>query len=299
MRSSWPILFVLLAAGCGASNRDPSSVASRYMAGIVAGDANRAYAFLSTSDRASADSVRFEKIAFDSDIGLDRLATTVDSTRTLARAGDSAVVQVFTTGPDVEAVRRGTASATHPPRKVFVDTVRLIREPEARHWYTAPLSLLRKPGIWRVSLGLARRERIERLAAPLRVAREETPITDLASYAHAYLAVARESPTLAQPADMDRARGALRAAAVADSLQFRLHVDDRAPGTRYLTGEVENPTHTRVGILHLLITDVAGKQEQIEIWGVNAHGSTLVGQPTGLRAGPLEIAVSTLDVLGG
>jgi hypothetical protein len=299
VRSSWPVLAVLFIAGCGASNHDPTSVATRYMAGIVKGDAGHAYAFLSTPDRTSVDSARFEEIAFDSDIGLDRLATTVDSAHVLVTGGDSALVGVFTTGPDVEAVRRGAASAINPPRKVFVDTVRLVREPEQKHWYSAPLALVRKPGIWRVWLGLARRERIERLAAPLRVAREETPISDLAGYAHAYLAIAEKTPSLAQPADLDRAREALRAAAVADSLRFRLHVDDRAPGTRYLAGAVQNPTGTRVGILHLVVTDVAGARERIEVWGVNARGSTLVGQPTHLRAGPLEIAVNTLDVMGG
>lgn len=299
MRSSWPILVMVLALGCGPSNRDPASVATRYMTGIVAGDASRAYPYLSTSDRTSADTARFEQIAFDSDIGLDRLATTVDSAHVLVVSGDSAVVRVFTTGPDVEAVRRGAASATNPPRKVFMDTVRLVREPEQKHWYSAPLALFREPGVWRVWLGLARRQRIERLAAPLRLAREETPISDLASYAHAYLTVAEKSPALAQPADLDRARGALRAAAVADSLRFRLRVDDSAPGARYLTGVVENPTRIRVGILHLVITDVAGAQEHIEIWGVDAGGSTRVGQPTRLRAGSLEIAVSTLDVMGG
>jgi hypothetical protein len=299
VRSSWFVLVVFLAAGCGASNHDPMSVATRYMTGIVAGQAGRAYAFLSIPDRTSVDSARFEEIAFDSDVGLDRLATTVDSAVVLSRAGDSAVVGVFTTGPDVDAVRRGTASATNPPRKVFVDTVRLVREAEPRHWYSTPLALVRKPGVWRVWLGLARRERMERLATTLRVAREETPIADLVSYAHAYLAAAEKTPNLAQPADLDRAREALRAAAVADSLQFRLHIDDRAPGTHYLTGAVENPTVTRVGILRLVITDVSGSREQVEIWGVNARGSTLVGQPTRLRAGPLEIDVSSLDVMGG
>jgi len=299
VRSSWPILILFLAAGCGTSDRDPASVATRYMTGIVAGNADVAYAFLSTPDRNSVDNARFEEVAFDSDIGLDRLATTVDSARVLVKGGDSAVVRVFTTGPDVEAVRRGAASATNPPRKVFVDTVRLVQEPEERHWYSAPLALVRQPGVWRVWLGLQRRERIERLAAPLRIAREETPITDLASYAHAYLAIAEKSPALAQPADLDRARGALRAAAVADSLHFRLRVDDSAPGARYLVGIVENPTRTRVGILHVVLTDVTGAREQIEIWGVAAAGSTKVAQPTRLRAGPLEIAVSTLDVMGG
>ncbi|MEJ2218497.1 MAG: hypothetical protein P8099_18025 [Gemmatimonadota bacterium] len=299
MRSSLAVIVVLLAAGCGASNHDPVSVATRYMTGIVVGDAGHAYRFLSTSDRASADSARFEQLAFDSDIGLDRLATTVDSARLLESSGDSAAVGVFTTGPDVDAVRRGAASAADPPRRVFVDTVRMVREPEPKHWYSPVLSLVRKPGVWRVWLGLKQRARIEQLATPLRGARDDVPISDLARYAHAYLAAAEQTPTLAQPADLDRARDALRTAAVADSLQFRLRVNDSAPGARYLSGVVANPTSMRVGIVHLLITDVRGAQEQVEVWGVDAGGSTQVGQPTHLRAGPLEITVNTLDLMGG
>lgn len=299
MRSSMLLALVLLAAGCGASNHDPVSVATRYMTGIVKGDAGRAYALLSTSDRASADSTHFEQLAFDGDIGPDRLATTVDSARLLGSFGDSADVGVFTTGPDVDAVQRGAASAVDPPRRVYVDTVRLVREAEPKRWFSPVVALVRKPGIWRVALGLQQRARIEQLATPLRGGPDQVPLSDLTSYAHAYLAVAEQTPALAQPADLDRAREALRASAVADSLRFRLRVDDSAPGVRYLSGVVDNPTTTRVGIVHLVITDVRGAQEQIQVWGVDPRGSTQVGQPTHLRAGPLEIAVNTLDLMGG
>jgi len=299
VRSSLPILTVLLAVACGGVSHDPAAVATRYMQGIVAGDAGRAFAYLSTSDRMGVDSARFRDMAFDSDIGLDRLDTTVDSARVLTSAGDGAVVVVFTTGPDVEAVRRSAVPATDPPRRTFTDTLRLVREPEPQHWYSPAVALLRQPGVWRVSAGLVQRQRLERLAGPLRTAPEGTPIARLATYARAYMDAADQTPELAQPTDLDRARSALLAAAVADSLRFRLHVDDSAPGARYLAGLVENPTSTRVGILHLVITDQAGGQESIQVWGVAPAGSARVAQPTHLHAGPLRIAVNTLDVMGG
>src|SRR4051812_8123913 len=93
------LLFAVACAG------DPRDVALQYERASIAGDKVRTLTMLSRGDSvalASADAAQWRKSLSAPDAGSP--ATTADSARVMRRAGDSARVTVYLTGPNWEAI---------------------------------------------------------------------------------------------------------------------------------------------------------------------------------------------------
>lgn len=269
------ILLLLMLAGCAGPDSDPVEVAERFHAVRAAGDDRGIHELLTESDRAAVPLASFPA-GLPAGITMELFAWSdvqLDSASLLSAVGDTATVALHVANLGRDTVR---LLATHHPRKLLglfeMDRVR-----------------------WRVAMGLAEKALLDSLATALR-AHDGAVHADAVEQAELYLAAAERHPAVAHPADLDVARSTVRRAAVAEALGIELRVAESFTGTRFVMGQVDNPSRSRVATLRLILTDAAGAEERLELWDIEPGASQRVRELTHLGTGRVTHRLERIQV---
>lgn len=269
-RYTWLLLAL---AGCAGPDSDPVDVAERFHAFRIVGDDRGIHGLLAEADRAAVPLDLFPA-GLPPRVELKLLGwgdAPLDSASLLDRWGDTAAVRLHVVGLADDTLR---LVATHHPRKLWLLELDRLR--------------------WRVAIGLAETALLDSLATAMRA----PGVADdgAVQAAGSYLGAAERHPDHARPTDVDFARSTLRKAAIVDALRVDLRVAASFTGTLYVSGEVENPTSSRIATLRMMVRDVAGREEKVELWEVEAGTITPVMQLTTLRPGPLKVRLDRVQV---
>lgn len=268
------LCLVPLLAACSGGDADPVKVARRFHASRVATDDRGVHALLSDADRAAVPLEAFPA-ALPPGLELEIFgwgATPVDSATLVGPVGDTAAVLLH-------LGRAGT------------DTVQLVATRTPRRLWRFNLDRVR----WRVFLGIPERALMDSLAVAVR-ATEGTVTPAAVAAAKGYVEAAERHPAIARASDLYAARATLRRAAIAEALRIDVRAEQTFTGTRVLGGKVTNPTSARVATLRLILTDVAGAEERVELWDIAPGGTVPIGQLTRLRMGPVEHRIERIQL---
>lgn len=268
------IVWLLLPlAACAGADSNPVKVAEQFHALRLAGDDRGIHELLTEADRAA---MPLESFPADLPAGLASELiggdAGLESASLLSDERDTATVVLRFSRSDPDTLR---LVAAHDPWRLF--------------------GLERDRVRWRVSMGLAEWALIDSLAVLLRSNTDPTRV-DAVERAREYLAAAERHPNMARPADLASARSTIREAAVAEALRIELQVTESFMGTRFVSGQIENPTPQRVATLRVMVQDATGEEQAVELWDIAPSGTTPVSRLTQLAKGRLTHRLERIQV---
>lgn len=272
----WTLALPLLAlAACAGPDSDPVKVAEEFHENRVEADDREMYALLTEADRAA---VPFESFPgkLPTPVMLNMLGfddAPLDSANLVDTVEDTAHVALFMANGEQDTLQ---LVATREPREIL---------------WVIPAERV----TWRVSMRLAELARIDSLATFIRTEARATDSTAVAA-AEAYLRGAQQHPALGRPADIDAARGLLRAAEVANALQIEVRRATANSGVPFIQGQIENPTDERINTISLVVRDATGAEEEFELWDIPPGGSTPIWRITRLERPPLTYRIQQIRV---
>jgi hypothetical protein len=224
-----------------------------------------------------------------------------DSARLRSRRGDTALVEMFVSGPDWSDQRWHRAMDSllenGADRSRMIETVLRRRRtlPLERMTRTVPVVL--QDGRWRVSLGLRIRERFRRHREGMdrwsAASRQNGSLraTRLRA-ASTYLALAESYPALADTAVYRDAAEMLRLAPYADSVDVGvLNVLPGSAGWSIVRGTVRNRSATHLKQMTIHVMDGSGFTDEVVVHEVPARSTVAIDLSTRLEPGRSRAAV--------
>lgn len=308
MRRSLCVLLLLVPAACGRGSRhlpgaaSPTEAAGAFHRLVAEAEWAAAADYLVDEDVALwADGKRadrYPELELDPE-GAPGVLT--DSARLRSRRGDTAFVEVFTSGPDWSDRRWHRAFDSlfdaRADRTRVMEKARRLRRTLSLEKASGSVPVLLQDGRWRVSLGLRIRERFRRQGDAMRRWSEasrprERPRLGRMRAAAAYLALADSFPLYADTSMRRDAAEMLRLAPYVDSVDVQgLSVLPVRAGVSMMRGTARNRSATALEWVTIQVMDRTGFAEEVILPELPAHATAAIDLSTRLEPGKPRAAV--------